>query len=301
MKLGYFPGCSLHATAREFDQSLRATLALLDVEIEEINDWACCGATSAHATNRLLSLALPARTLALAEAQKLERVLAPCAACYSRLATARHALTEDEEEAGRVRAVLERPFTNSVGVLSIVELLRDLAPEIKKRATASPLAGRNLACYYGCLLVRPPEVTGFDDAETPHSMEAVVEAAGAKAVVWRRALDCCGGGFSLSRTPSVVRLGRAILDDARAAGAEALVVACPMCHSNLDFRQRAMSQRADGRGRVAGLSILFITEVVGLALGLPPERLGLARHFVSPRPLLEGAGQRALPEPREQA
>jgi heterodisulfide reductase subunit B len=301
MRLGYFPGCSLHATAREFDQSLRATLSSLDVKIEEIKDWACCGATSAHATNRLLSLALPARTLALAESQQLERVLAPCAACYSRLATARHALAEDAHEAARVRAVLERPFANSVAVLSIVELLRDLGPEIKKRATASPLAGRTLACYYGCLLVRPPEVTGFDDAEMPRSMEAVVEAAGAKTVVWRRALDCCGGGFSLSRTPSVVRLGRAILDDARAAGAEALVVACPMCHSNLDFRQRAMSQRAAPDGRSAGVSILFITEVVGLALGLTPERLGLGRHFVSPRLLLESAAEKALPAHAEQA
>jgi heterodisulfide reductase subunit B2 len=298
MKLGYFPGCSLHATAREYDQSLRATLATLGVEIEEIKDWACCGATSAHATNRLLGLALPARTLALAEAQQMTRVLAPCAACYSRLAGARHALAGDKPLAERVRALLARPFSNTVAVLSIVELLRDLAPQIKERVKA-PLAGRSLACYYGCLLVRPPEVTGFDDAEAPCSMETVVEATGAKSVRWRRATDCCGGGFSLSRTPSVVRLGRAILEDARAAGAEALVVACPMCHSNLDLRQRAMARR-ESRERAADLPILFITEVVGLALGIEPEKLGLGRHFVSPRLFLEAAAQRALPEHREQ-
>ncbi|MBI5489840.1 MAG: CoB--CoM heterodisulfide reductase iron-sulfur subunit B family protein [Deltaproteobacteria bacterium] len=276
MKLGYFPGCSLHATARECEESLRAIAAPLDVELAEIDDWACCGATSAHATNHLLSVALPARTLALAERQGFDTVLAPCAACYARLASARHELAKDKALLERVAAILERPFTNAVKVVSIAELLRDLAPKIREQAKR-PLGGARVAAYYGCLLVRPTEVSGFDDAEQPSSMEAVIAAAGGTPVEWRRKVDCCGAGFSLSRTGSVIRLGRAILEDAKKAGAEAIAVGCPMCHSNLDLRQKAMSRTLP---EPLGLPILFLSQVVGLGLGLDPQALGLGRHFV---------------------
>jgi heterodisulfide reductase subunit B len=281
MKVGYFPGCSLHATAKEFDLSLRAVAAPLGVELEEVRDWSCCGASSAHATNHLLSIALAARNLALAEAQGLTQVMAPCAACFSRLATARHEMARDHGLAETVRPMLARPFQNAVAVQNVVALLQDLAGEIEARAT--PLAGLKVACYYGCLLVRPPEVAQFDDPEDPSSMERVVAAAGATPVRWSRRLDCCGAGFSLSRVGSVVRLGRAILEDAKAAGAQAVVVACPMCHSNLDLRQSAM----EARGARLGLPILFLTQLVGLALGVPRGSLGLERHFVSAAGVLE--------------
>lgn len=279
MRIGYYPGCSLHATGRELDESLRAVASTLDVELQELDDWSCCGATSAHATNHLLSLALPARNLALAEAQGHDRVLAPCAACYNRLATARHEIAGDAAVAARVAKVLDRPFANRVTVANLVEVLRELGPAIKAKTVRS-LAGLKVACYYGCLLVRPAEVVGFDDPEQPTSMEEVVRAAGATPVAWHMRLECCGGAFSLARTASVVRLGRAILDDARRAGAEALVVACPMCHSNLDFRQSAMLNRGE-----KALPVLYLSELVGLALGLAPDRLGLQRHFVDARPL----------------
>jgi heterodisulfide reductase subunit B len=207
--------------------------------------------------------------------------MAPCAACYSRLATARHAMTESPDLASHVTAILGRPFDNSVAVLSIVELLHGAVGAIKEKAKV-PLQGLKVACYYGCLLMRPPNVTRCDDAEAPTSMEAVVGATGATAVKWNMALECCGGGFSLSRTASVVRLSRAILEDAKRAGAEAIVVACPMCHSNLDFRQEAMARRGE-----PPMPILFITQLVGLALGVGDEALGLRRHFVDPRPFAE--------------
>ncbi|MCU0292838.1 MAG: CoB--CoM heterodisulfide reductase iron-sulfur subunit B family protein [Thermoanaerobaculaceae bacterium] len=279
MRIGYYPGCSLHATARELDESLRAVASALDLELQELDDWSCCGATSGHATNHLLSLALPARNLALAEAQGHDRVLAPCAACYNRLATARHEIAADAALAARVARVLERPFANRVTVANLVEVLRELGPAITARAGRS-LAGLKVACYYGCLLVRPAAVVGFDDPEQPTSMEDVVRAAGATPVAWQMRLECCGGAFSLARTASVVRLGRAILDDARRAGAEALVVACPMCHSNLDFRQSAMLERGE-----KPLPVLYLSELVGLALGIAPDTLGLQRHFVDARPL----------------
>jgi len=298
MKIGYFPGCSLHATAREYDESLRLVATALDIELDEVRDWACCGATSAHATNRMLSVALPARTLAQAERQKLDRVLSPCAACYNRLATARHRLANDSKTAARVRSMLGYAFENSVGVVSIAQLLSEASDEIRKKAKVQ-LTGIRVACYYGCLLVRPPDVCGFDDAEAPSSLESVVSATGATAVKWTMALECCGGGFSLSRTASVVRLGRLILQAARDAGAQIMVVACPMCHSNLDFRQRAMLERGDPG---QSMPILFLSELVGLSLGLDPGRLGLTRHFVSAQPLLDRIGaSQPMSEHREQA
>jgi heterodisulfide reductase subunit B2 len=298
MKLGYFPGCSLHATAREYEESLRVVLPALDITLEEIQDWACCGATSAHATNHTLGVALPARTLMQAEKQNLNQIFAPCAACYNRLASAQHALAHDKTTASRVQSLLGHSFANPIKILSIAQLLSGLTEEIRK-SVKNPLKSVKVACYYGCLLVRPPEICKFDDPEAPSSLENIVSATGATPVRWDMALECCGGGFSLSRTASVVRLSRAILRSARRAGAQALAVACPMCHSNLDFRQQAINRLNAGE---APMPILFISQLVGLSLGLKPTQLGLERHFVNPQPFLNSINATTLqPERREQA
>jgi heterodisulfide reductase subunit B2 len=297
MKIGYFPGCSLHATAREYEESLRSIAPALGVELEEVQDWACCGATSAHATNHVLSVALPARTLMLAQRQHLDSIFAPCAACYNRLASARHALANDLKLALQVQAVLGGPVQHSTRILSIAQLLAGLTDEIRGLSAGS-LKGLKVACYYGCLLVRPPEICNFDDPEAPSSLEKIAAATGAVPVSWDMALECCGGGFSLSRTASVVRLGRSILQSARNAGAQALVVACPMCHSNLDFRQQAINRRGEDQP----LPILFVSQLVGLSMRLDPMQLGLTRHFVSPEPLLRRiAATGSQPDSREQA
>jgi heterodisulfide reductase subunit B len=302
--LAYYPGCSLHGTSREFDESLRAVLAALKVPIAEIDDWSCCGASSAHATDHLLGVALPARNLALAEAQGFSSVLAPCAACYNRLSAARLAFADEEGMAERVADVLGRPFANTVEVQSVVELLREAAATIEEKVAAAPtpnpLAGLRLAAYYGCLLVRPPEVAAFDDPEAPTSMDEVITACGADAVDWNMKVECCGGAFSVGRTASVMRLGRAIIEDARRNGAEAIVVACPLCHSNLDLRQKAMLSRGE-----KPVPVLFVTQVVGLALGLSASKLGLDRHFVDTEPfirrLVEQAAVRAAAEEKARA
>ncbi|HEY3281791.1 MAG TPA: CoB--CoM heterodisulfide reductase iron-sulfur subunit B family protein [Armatimonadota bacterium] len=279
MKLGYYPGCSLHGTGREFDESLRAVAKALDWPMEEVEDWSCCGATSAHATSHLLSIALPARNLALAEAAGYDEVLAPCAACYNRLARARHEVATDPDLAGRMPELLGRPFANGVAVRNIVEVLQRACSTLSQRAT-HPLKGLKVACYYGCLLLRPAEVCDFDDPEDPSSMEEVVKALGAEPIAWNLRTQCCGASLSVPRTASVLRLTREILTDARQAGAEVLVVACPMCHSNLDFRQQALVRRGE-----APVPVLYLTELVGLALGLPARELGLERHFISTRQL----------------
>jgi len=291
--VAYYPGCSLHGTSPEYDQSLRAVVEALGIPVAEIPDWNCCGASSGHTTDHLLGVALPARNLALAEAQGFDRVLAPCAACYNRLSAARLAVATEEGLSERMPEILGRPFANSVEVFNAVQLLHGAKATIEERASdaptaPNPLKGVKLAAYYGCLLVRPPELSGGDDPEQPVQMDDVIRACGADDVDWNMKVECCGGAFSVSRTSSVVRLGRAIVEDARRNGAEAIVVACPLCHSNLDLRQKAMTARGE-----QPLPILYVTQVVGLALGLPAESLGLGRHFVATAPFLEDLEKRA--------
>jgi heterodisulfide reductase subunit B len=296
MSIAYYPGCSLHGTAREFDESMRAVAPALGIQITEIDDWSCCGATSAHSTNHLLGIALPARNLALAEEQGHDSVVAPCASCFSRLAAAHHEIAQDAELAETVSGVIERPFSNSVDVLNVIQFLLPHLETIRERVSASNGAATvrqlKVAAYYGCLLVRPVEVAGADNPEIPTTMEQVISACGAQPVKWNMAVECCGGGLSMSRTTSVVRLGRRIIEDARKAGADAIIVGCPMCHSNLDFRQTAGSD---------AIPVLYLTELVGLAVGIAPEQLGMGRHFVDTRPLLDEIAERARREAEKTA
>jgi heterodisulfide reductase subunit B len=290
--VAYYPGCSLHGTSREFDESLRAVAAELGIGLTEIADWNCCGASSGHTTDHLLGVALPARNLALAEAQGFDTLLAPCAACYNRLSAARLAIATEDGLAERMPDIIGRKFANSVTVHNAVELLRDASVVIEEKVAAAlapnPLEGVKLAAYYGCLLVRPFEVCGYDDPEQPTSMDEVITACGADNVDWEMKVECCGGAFSVSRTSSVLRLGRAIIENARSHGAEAIIVACPLCHSNLDLRQKAMAQRGE-----EPMPILFVTQMVGLALGLAPVDLGMSRHFVDTAPFMARLVQRA--------
>jgi heterodisulfide reductase subunit B len=280
MKLGYYPGCSMEGQAPEYGESLQAITPLLDLDLQEVEDWNCCGASSAHATNHDLAVALAARNLALAEEQGFEELFAPCAACYSRLAFARNEL-QSPEARERVGGQIGRAVHDRISVLNVLQLLESRLDLIAEQSTDS-LFGVKLACYYGCLLVRPPEVTAFDDPDQPTTMERIVQACAGTPVPWTMATECCGGGFSMARTDSVLRLGRGILEAARAAHAAAVVTACPMCHSNLDFRQEAMSKSG-----APPMPILYISQVVGIAFGLDDEALGLRRHFVDPRPFAE--------------
>lgn len=295
MTLAYYPGCSLKGTSREFEESFLAVTRALRIEMTEIDDWNCCGASSAHPISRDLGVALPARNLALAAEQGADEVVAPCAACFNRLATAQYELGADADLAARMPGILGHPLPPALRIHNVVDLLAAYAPRIEELVAARVerplLAGLRVAAYYGCLLVRPNEVTGFDDAEQPATMETVISAAGASPVAWNMAVECCGGAFSISRTQSVVRLGRRIVNDARAHGAQAIAVACPLCHTNLDLRQAAMTARGE-----EPVPALFITDLVGLAIGLSPGELGLARHFVDTEPLLASLAAAAAGE-----
>ncbi|MFO8014670.1 MAG: CoB--CoM heterodisulfide reductase iron-sulfur subunit B family protein [Phycisphaerae bacterium] len=274
--LGYYPGCSLHGTGRELDQSIRALAEVAGVDLVEIEDWNCCGATAAHSLNHDLAVALPYRTLALAEEQGMTEVVAPCAACFSRLKGTAVRLARDADLCEKMHRITERPYKGTVRILNANEYIDRLLDEGLADKLTHRLDGLKVAPYYGCLLSRGEDIVP-DDHENPTAMERALVAAGCEVVPWNFATECCGGGFSMSKTDAVVDLSDAILSDAEDAEADAVVTSCPMCHSNLDMRQRTIN--AAGRGP-HDLPVLYLSEVLGLAAGIEPERLGLDRHFV---------------------
>lgn len=283
MNFGYYPGCSLSGTAKEFDISLKKVIQKLSVEINEINNWACCGASSAHATSHILSIALPVHNLLLAKEQGLKEVVTPCAACYNRLINAQHEMKNPDTKA-KVETVVEKPYSNGLKILNLVDFFNAIGTTAVKEKVTNNLSSLKAACYYGCLLVRPHDVTNFDDVEEPHSMEAIVEATGAKTVDWNFKTECCGASHSIAHTDIVEKLSKKIIDNAVAHGANVIVVACPMCHSNLDMRQLSMTKNIPGHQEIP---VLYLTELIGLALGLSPKELGIDLHFVKPDALLK--------------
>jgi len=285
VKIGYYPGCSSSGTGKEYDISLRKVLNLLDVQLEELNDWSCCGATSAHATNHLLSVALPARNLIIAEDQKLSEVVAPCAACYNRLIVTQHELETNPQLEKETSELLGKSVRSGISIINIIELFVHIGKEKITEKKKNDLKGIKAACYYGCLLVRPFNITHFDDPEQPSSMEKIISATGAQAIDWNYKIECCGGAHSFAHKEIVVDLSRKIIDDARLHGADVIVVACPMCHSNLDMRQRAMKNHQE-------MPILYLSEFIGLSLGIEPKELGIGLHFISSDSLLEKVGSK---------
>ena len=275
MKTGFYPGCSMKGSAREYSESLLAVARALGRELPEIPDWNCCGATAAHNLDRDLALALPARILAAAEKAGMDEVLVPCAACYSRLSVTRHELLEDDALRQKISGLIETDYRGTVRVLNIIEWLAAV-PDLEKLVKA-PFA-RRVACYYGCLLVRPAGVVRFDRPEEPQSMDRLMKKIGAEPLDWAFKTECCGAGFSVSRTDLVARLSGLILDDAVSRGAEAVIVACPMCHLNLDMRRPNIEKLAKKKFTIP---VIYITQALGLALGLAAKELGLQRHKVA--------------------
>jgi heterodisulfide reductase subunit B len=291
--IGYYPGCSLEGGAIEFALSIRALCGAAGVELHEIDDWNCCGATAAHALDHELAVALPMRVLALAAEQGLGEILAPCAACFSRLKGTLVRLQRSPELVARAESVVGRRFDPSVRVLNVVEFIDRLLTDGLADRLHHPLTGVKVAPYYGCLLSRGEGIIEHDDHEQPRGMSAAIEAAGGEVVPWSFATECCGGGFSMSMTGAVQELSGAILADARAHGADLIVTGCPMCHSNLDMRQAAINA-ADGGGP---LPILYLSELLGLAAGLAPAALGLDRHYTDALPL---AARATVAEPAQE-
>jgi heterodisulfide reductase subunit B len=284
LSYSYYPGCSLHASASEYDLSTKEVFAVLGIGLEEIPDWICCGATPAHNVDELLSLSLSAKNLELAEQVPGDMAVA-CASCFSRLKFAQHILGGNEKKRKLVEKAIDAPVHLERKVKHLLEILvRDYGLERLSEDVKKPLSGMKVACYYGCLLTRPTDVPNLDCTEAPTIMEAVMKAVGADTLSWTHRLECCGANFTLSRPAVVQQLSNDVLESAKAAGADCIVVACPLCHGNLDIRQKEI----EGMYETSyGLPIFYLTQLVGIALGIPVERLGLDALIVNPQKLLK--------------
>jgi len=285
MKYAYYPGCSLHSTAKEYDISTKAVANALGIELLEIPEWICCGATPAHITMHLLSLALPVKNLIKAQEMGSYEVVTCCAACFSRLKIANQIMCKDEEHREKVEKIVGHPYKGGVKVRHFLDVLvnvfglKNLKDHVSKQLT-----GLKVACYYGCLLTRPPEVTGLDDLEEPHLMDDLMSTIGAEPVQWPYKTECCGASFSLTKTDIVLKLSADILQMASDEGAQAIVVACPLCQSNLDLRQPMINKKYK---KNFNIPVLYFTQLVGLSLGIDRNKLGLDKHIVNPLPLFE--------------
>lgn len=276
MKIGFYPGCSLTGSSREYNESLLAISKEAGVELCEISDWNCCGASAAHNLSKDLSLTLPARNLALAELDQMDELVVPCAACYNRLVMTQHELAVNESLKKIVSEKLQMPLHNGMKILSVLQFLeKHIVPRLEQ-LVKNPL-DIDVACYYGCLLVRPQRVMKADRFEDPMTMDVIMNKLGAHPIDWPFKTECCGAGFSVSKPEIVGELSGKIVRNAVDRGARAIVVACPMCHSNLDMRRPAIETYLNMK---VDIPVIYITQAIALAMGLTARQAGIQRHFV---------------------
>jgi heterodisulfide reductase subunit B len=274
--LGFYPGCSLEGTAKEYTESVLSLSGQFGIELEAVPDWNCCGATAAHNLNRILSLALPGRILAQAQKAGMKEIVVPCAACYNRLMVTQHELFADDSLRATIEETIGMPFHSPVRILNVIRFIREyILPELPAKLIRT--LDKKVACYYGCLLVRPHKVLQFDRPEDPQFMDEIMNSLGAESIDWPFKTECCGAGLSVSRTKTVGRLSGKIVKDALDRGAEAIIVACPMCHANLDMRRQAINQFL---GLKTTIPVLYITQAIGMACGLSEKETGTHRHLV---------------------
>ena len=250
----------------------------LGVGLKELDDWICCGASAAHTINRKLSTALPARNLAIAERDGLEQVLAPCPLCSMELIKVGNELRESEALRKEFSEIVEQPVSGKTQVLNLIQVFQRIGLETLQEKIVRKLEGFKPACYYGCLLTRPPEDLRFDDCEHPNSMETLLRALGAEPIDdWNYKTECCGAGLTLADDDIVMGLTQKILANAKKNGANCMVVACPMCHVNLDMKQRDIEKKFREQ---YDLIVYYLSDLVGLALGASEKELHIDKHFV---------------------
>lgn len=277
MRFAYYPGCSLEGSAKEYDASLRSVMASLGIELVEIEDWNCCGASAVHGVTPFLRVLLPARVLLEAESMGLD-VVAPCAACFLRLKEAKMALEADPSLREKVGKLLGKAFRGEVNVYHPLQVLNDEGVRARiKEKVVRPLEGLKVVCYYGCYLVRPKGVTGIDDLENPTLMERLLGGVGLEVLDWSFKVDCCGGSHSLLRPELVRGLSGKLGERAKQTGADLIATACPLCQSNLEIYQGTK-----------GVPVLYFTELLGVAMGAKGTSKWLKRHLIRPPEALWG-------------
>ncbi|MDR1270386.1 MAG: CoB--CoM heterodisulfide reductase iron-sulfur subunit B family protein [Planctomycetaceae bacterium] len=282
MDIGYYPGCALHGSSYDYEKSVRACMKQLQIGLRELDDWICCGATAAHNINKKLATALPARNLAIAERDGIEQLFAPCPMCSMELIKVGNELRNSESLRNEMSQIVEDTVAGKTEIVNLIQIFQRVGLEKLTTAVTKKLDGYKPACYYGCLLTRPPKDLKFDDCEQPSSMEILLRALGAEPVDdWNYKTECCGAGLTLADDSIITDLSGKILHNAQKHGANCMVVACPMCHVNLDMKQSAIESKYKEQ---LNLPVYYLSDLVGIALGIPEKELCLDKHFVKTKP-----------------
>ncbi len=285
MKYLYFPGCSLKGTGKAYEESLLAVFRALGVELKEIEDWNCCGATAYMSVDETKSYALAGRNLAIAEREGLD-VIAPCSACYLVLNKTQKNLQDHADIRRKVVAALKTAGLDYKGTVRVRHpldvLINDVGLDAIAQRIQAPLKGHKFAPYYGCQIVRP--YATFDDQDDPVTMDRIIKAAGADCVTYPLKTRCCGGSLTGTVPEAGLRLAYIILKEAKKRGAEAVVTVCPLCQFNLDGYQDQIARKYEA----LDLPVVYFTQILGLAMGLPAAGLGLQRGIVSADAVLAG-------------
>ncbi len=287
-KYAYYPGCSLLSGAKEYDMSTRAVFARLGIALEELQDWNCCGAVHADVNNPDAAITLPARNLALAEAQGFTEIVAPCSGCYKNLRRASKAVEADKATRKKVNASLKDDLTLKGHIIvkhPLYVILNDYGLEQLEEHVTHPLEGLRIASYYGCMLTRPKDE--FDSAERPTGLDRLMAILGAELVDYPYKAKCCGGALALSHSEVTARLTGKVLLSAKEAGADCVTLACPMCHTALDIYQQKAEHVIQSP---LDLPVLYFTQLIGLAIGIDRQTLGFERHLISPDAQLAKVG-----------
>ncbi len=280
MGIPYYPGCTLSTKAKNYDRSGRAVAATLGFELEELSEWQCCGATFPLMLDDSMALIAPTRVLYQAQ-QAGERLATLCAICFNVLRRSQALLQRDPDMLERINWFTEQEY-QGVQVVHFLEVLRDdLGWEALAERVTRPLTGLRVAPYYGCLLLRPYEEIGLDDPEAPTILHDLVRALGAEPVDFPFNIECCGSYLTVKEPVVSETLSQEIVASARTCGAQVIVTACPLCQFNLDYPQRETEAGQTGDE----IPVLYFTQLVAIALGLPEADWGLEDHYVSARSL----------------
>lgn len=273
----YFPGCSLKSTSTPYDISTRRVAELLDVKLEELEDWNCCGATSYMSVNELMSFAISARNLVLAERVGKDLVT-PCSACFAVLNKTEVYLKEHEDLKTKVERCLNAANLSYGGNVRVRHLLdifiNDIGYEAIRSKIKKPLSGIRLAPYYGCQIVRPKNT--FDHHESPTSLDELLRHLGADVVDYAYKVKCCGASLIASDERAALELIDKLLNCAVEKGADAVVTTCPMCHMNLDTYQTKINRKLK---RNYKMPILYFTQAIGLAAGFTIKEMAIDKSI----------------------
>ena len=281
MGIPYYPGCTLSTKAKNYDRSGRAVAAALGLELEELAEWQSCGATFPLVLDDSMALIAPTRILYQAQ-QAGERVATLCAICFNVLRRSQALLKRDPDMLERSNWFTEQEYHGDVHVVHFLEILRDdLGWEALAERVVRPLTGLRVAPYYGCLLLRPYDEIGLDDPEDPVILHDLVRALGAEPVDFPYSIECCGSYLTVKEPQVSETLSKDVVASARGCGAQVIITACPLCHFNLDYPQRETEAGRTGNE----IPVLYFTQLMAVALGLPEETWGMEEHYVDPRSL----------------